>query len=1015
MRVTTKRRSGLLVGLAVILLLVLSCLGALGQGGGNARPWVKGELMISVAAGTQRADVDTIAASVNASVVRVFTNIDALHTRDTYQLRIGSGNVDDAVTVAAVDKLKTNAKVLYSGYNLIYKLMADSTPNDTRYNEQWSLQVLKMPQAWDIEKGEPGVVVGVIDSGTDVNHPDLKNRLLPGINTGTGSSTDLSDPVPHGTHVMGIVAGEANNGTGIAGVAGWQGVMMLPVKTDLSQASLIASVDFCDSKGVQLVNFSIGGERASDDPDLTDPLEAKIDAVAKKGIVFCIAAGNSFLNANPPISPARLAAINSNIICVASCGPNKEHAVYSSARKYTTVTAPGGNDPTGANNALQILSTLPNSTYGFEQGTSMASPACAGVVALMFSLPGVKASDIKPTLIKTADPAGQSVPNDMFGAGVVDANAALLELAVSVTIVTPDGTGGKANSGGIVRQVAPIETLRPTVSASVRNIFPADLIVKLDDTVVTDYIIKSVTATKKDKNNVDQPYVFLIEFTHDLAPGTHKIDISGTSLGPPVRVVTDTRNFTITPHTVQQGRSFISIPFYQQFQSDGVTPVAPEYYFGTNFQLARWLPDQQRYVFYSSFGSRDPSASFNPPDTAPHPDGATVGANPLGLAFWADVESLKPILTKGQVVTDRSYVIPLRGNGTGDRNFVSWNMIGDPFNFDVPFNACLIDTPQGRLSIAAAVDQGYILPTIWSYDASTGYSFRVLPDGQLRAWQGHWVGVISKANIALVVPPVSSTRAAAIPTRAAASGELWSLRLRASTGSLRDTYNFIGTSTRAVDGYDRNKVAKPPMVAPYVSLGIVHDDWGARSGTFAQDIRSAGGIKSWHVNVDTDQANSAVTMTWDSTHGLPRDVKLTIKDDSTGQVTDMRTRSSVTFNASESQGPRRFTITASPRSGAVVRISNLVVNQPSRAAGTANIGFSLSGDANYDVKIIDASGRVIAPLASRAAAAGDVRVVWTGKDANNRAVPAGTYLVQIRAIGSDGDTVRVISPFTMVR
>src|SRR5207302_638862 len=110
--------------------------------------------------------------------------------------------------------------------------------------------------------------------------------------------------------------------------------------------------------------------------------------------------------------------------------------------------------------------------------------------------------------------------------------------------------------------------------------------------------------------------------------------------------------------------------------------------------------------------------------------------------------------------------------------------------------------PEGRLSIGDAVSRGYILPNIYSYDGQNGYTFRTLPDGTMQAWTGHWVGVTSRVDIALVVPPARATRAAAIgaPGAPGTGTGGWSMRISANVRDLHDTYNFIGASSRAADG-----------------------------------------------------------------------------------------------------------------------------------------------------------------------------------------------------------------------
>jgi flagellar hook assembly protein FlgD len=81
----------------------------------------------------------------------------------------------------------------------------------------------------------------------------------------------------------------------------------------------------------------------------------------------------------------------------------------------------------------------------------------------------------------------------------------------------------------------------------------------------------------------------------------------------------------------------------------------------------------------------------------------------------------------------------------------------------------------------------------------------------------------------------------------------------------------------------------------------------------------------------------------------------------------------------------------------------------------SRIGFTLTGDATYEVKILSAVGASLGTIATRASSAGDVQVMWNGKDSAGRSVPAGTYIVQIRATGPDGESVKAIQPFSVLR
>jgi hypothetical protein len=242
----------------------------------------------------------------------------------------------------------------------------------------------------------------------------------------------------------------------------------------------------------------------------------------------------------------------------------------------------------------------------------------------------------------------------------------------------------------------------------------------------------------------------------------------------------------------------------------------------------------------------------------------------------------------------------------------------------------------------------------------------------------------------------------------------WTLQLGAHTGNLHDTNNYIGASSDVTDGYNSLSVPKPPVSSPYVQLAISHTDWNRRSGLYARDIRSGSGSKQWGVAVSTDQPHSDVTISWNSAV-VPRNVRLILTDVATGTVTDMRSRAAYTFNTGANAGPRNFTVAAGTATYAPSTVTNVGVRNVGRAGGAMAIDFTLSGDASYEVKILNATGASIATVATRAVTSGSVSLVWNGRAASGVPVPTGTYLVQIRATNSGGDTVRALRPFTIVR
>jgi subtilisin family serine protease len=436
------RSSRLPVGVALVLaaLALATLAGAQVQRG--VRPQTKiapGQIIVWAQPGTDPAAVRALADGAGCDVKR------PLAMPDVYLLQVRSANnapVPDDKTLQAVAALKATGKLRFAGPNKILPFL--DVPNDPRYPEQWHLPLMNMPQAWDLQKSTANVIIMDLDSGCDITHPDLKDRII-GYHNYDDGSNDVTDNVPHGTHTAGSAAASTGNGIGVAGVA-WGSAGLYIAKGGDFGVSLSAVIDALmyarqtlnQGGNRVVVNCSFGGEDASDTPDPNDPFNRAFLDAAAEGIVFSISAGNSFDQGNPPINPANLAQLSPNIFCVASVGPQKEHSFYSSSRSYTTIAAPGGDDPSFSDNTRQILSTFPVSggSYGFEQGTSMAAPQITGVVALLMSA-GLPPDQCKSVLTVTADPVGRPVPNSDYGWGVVDTNAALLRVISGISIQSP--------------------------------------------------------------------------------------------------------------------------------------------------------------------------------------------------------------------------------------------------------------------------------------------------------------------------------------------------------------------------------------------------------------------------------------------------------------------------------------------------------------------------------------------------------------------------------------------------
>ncbi len=362
-------------------------------------------------------------------------------------------------TLRTIDALKKRPDVIAAEPN--YMRYAMGTPNDEHYPLQWHYPLIHLPQAWEITTGSADVIVAVIDTGILSNHPDIdETRLVDGYDfisdttislDGDGIDPDPEDPGDdmaggssfHGTHVTGTIAAATGNNIGVAGVARQCKIMPLRVlgnggglSSDIRQAIYYAA-GLDNSSGTKpqqradIINLSLGGSSSS----VLD--QAAIEAARAAGVIIVAAAGNSATDA--PFYPAAY----NGVISVSAVGIDKRLAPYSNFGATIDIAAPGGNmsqDYDGDGHLDGVLSTSGDDAsgppiemvYKFAQGTSMAAPHVAGVVALMKSVydgltPNLLhawiADEVSHPLTEDLGPAGR---DDDFGHGLIDALKAVI-------------------------------------------------------------------------------------------------------------------------------------------------------------------------------------------------------------------------------------------------------------------------------------------------------------------------------------------------------------------------------------------------------------------------------------------------------------------------------------------------------------------------------------------------------------------------------------------------------------
>ncbi|HXX54038.1 MAG TPA: S8 family serine peptidase [Thermodesulfovibrionales bacterium] len=389
-----------------------------------------GEILVKFKAGVATSSSQRTIQRLGARTVKRFSLIPNLE-----KVKLPDGvSVKDAITTYMSDPNVEYAEPNYIRY-------ASFLPNDTFFSpQQWALRNdgsyasgtagddIKAAPAWDITTGSSSVVIAVIDSGIDYNHPDFVGTAgLGNIWTNPGETCsdgidhdgngfindcrgwnfvdDNNNPMDdfgHGTHVAGIIGAAGNNSLGIAGVM-WQ-VKLIPLKildstgtgTVSDSISAIQYVVTNASKGIKVINASYGGFTFS---------QAEFDAISganAQGILFVAAAGNgdptacaelaTCIGLNSDLTPTYPASYNIlNVISVAATDQNDMLASFSNFGNSVHVAAPG----------VHILSTIPTSglsqpflsfctgspaaDYDFCGGTSMAAPHVSGLAGLLYS------------------------------------------------------------------------------------------------------------------------------------------------------------------------------------------------------------------------------------------------------------------------------------------------------------------------------------------------------------------------------------------------------------------------------------------------------------------------------------------------------------------------------------------------------------------------------------------------------------------------------------------------------
>lgn len=349
---------------------------------------------------------------------------------------------------SAVARLRAMPEVEYAEANGVVR--AYLSPNDEFYRYQWHMRLVGAERTWDIQRGDPSVVVAVLDTGIAYEDygpfrkaPDWGGTtFVTGFNVFDGTS-HANDDNFHGTHVASTIAEATNNSTGVAGLC--HGCALMPVKVldadgegtffDVAEG-IDYAVNFTQGgqKPVKVINLSLGGDGTS------TTMTRAIDRAFAQGITIVAAAGNDGK------SGVSFPASYSSVIAVGSVDGRKQRAPYSNFGAELDIMAPGGDLDRNDDNDQYPDGVLQQSFsptrarlegrydvfgYFFVEGTSEATPHVAAVAALLYHQ-GIKdPTAIRKAIESTAEDLGASGRDDQYGYGLVRPAEALKGLGIN--------------------------------------------------------------------------------------------------------------------------------------------------------------------------------------------------------------------------------------------------------------------------------------------------------------------------------------------------------------------------------------------------------------------------------------------------------------------------------------------------------------------------------------------------------------------------------------------------------
>jgi thermitase len=323
-------------------------------------------------------------------------------------------------TKQLMNYFKQDQKIEYVEPHYIYITNeVSSVPNDLLYRDyQWNLPTIQTLQGWEFTRGNEELIIAVVDTGVDLDHPEFQGKLVKGYNFVDPNSLPYDD-VGHGTHVAGVIGALTNNNEGVAGITWFNKIMPIKVLDSSGTGStydVAQGIIWAVDHGAKVINLSLGNyaEAAF--------LHDAVKYAYERDVMLIAATGND--NTSQPGYPAAYP----EVLAVGATDETIALAPFSNYGDYVDVTAPGVN----------IASTYPQNQYAALSGTSMASPHVAALAGLIRSIrPELTSGEVSEHIKETSQDLGPVGKDPYYGVGQINVALALKKAAPQVMSTKP--------------------------------------------------------------------------------------------------------------------------------------------------------------------------------------------------------------------------------------------------------------------------------------------------------------------------------------------------------------------------------------------------------------------------------------------------------------------------------------------------------------------------------------------------------------------------------------------------